>query len=159
MIAEFIKRFRKPRAYQPKDEFWTRLELDKALKRNGSIMERAKIEGRSLTYTERQIVSAVRNMASTHFSKQMINMIEMEGERNKSIIHQPTKVKAKFAYWSSGEFGYAPEAQFHVMESNHPAFPIHGNFGESDFRKSNLKIPSHPTFEKWDRQGRRVFRG
>lgn len=151
-----------------RDEFWTSRELHKALLRNGVIIERARQEHRSLTYIERQIISAIRDMAKQMYStgnrtmdqiQRMINLVEMEGERDKETVFQPIKVKAKFAYFNSGEYGYDPQPSYHITESNHPALPTHGNVGREELEKNGVKVPSTPTFDKWVAKGRKVFRG
>lgn len=158
MKLKFLSFFKsEPRA---KDEYWLGLEVDKALHRNGNITERAKTEGRSLSYIERNIVTAVRDVArSRGISQQMINMVEMEGQQNKDLVYEPIKVKVKFAYYNSGEYGWDPQPSYHITESNHPALPVHGNVGREELEKNNIKVPSTPTYDKWVADGRKVFRG
>lgn len=143
-----------------KDVYWTRLEIDKALRRNGVIEERARREKRSLTSEEGNIILAFRTIATEQgYSRVMINTIEMEGEGDKETIFQPIKVKAKFAYWWSGEYGYAPQPSYLIIRSNHPALPLHSNVGLEELKKNNIDVPRTPTFEKWVKRGRPCFRG
>ena|SRR5438045_6781021 len=161
LLKDFTKNliafFKRPA--KVKDDNWTRIELEKALHRNGVITERARQKHRSLTYVERQIISAVRSIATRKFSPQMITMIEMEGQVNKKLIFEPIKVKAKFAYWWSGEYGFAPQPSYLIMESNHPALPAHGNVGLDELKKNDIKVPSTPDFKRWVSMGRPIFRG
>jgi hypothetical protein len=160
MIKELFKGLFKSPASQAKDEYWSNLEIDKALHKNGNISERAKIEGRSLDYMERQIILAVRRMAAEHgVSIKMINMIEMEGERNRGIIYKPIKVVARFAYYESAYYGHPAEPSYHIIESNHPVLLVGGNFGREEFIQYGIKPPRAPSFERWVRQGRPCFRG
>lgn len=144
-----------------KDEYWTRLETDKALHRNGVIASRAREEMRSLTYEERQIMSAIRMMARHFgFSQRIINIIEMEGASNKELVYEPYRVTVKFAYYQSPYYGHSvAEPSYIVVKSNHPVLILHGNFGLEELKKYDVKIPCTPTYEKWVKSGRRCFRG
>lgn len=144
-----------------KDEFWNRMEIHKALKKNGVISERAKMEHRSLSYEERNIIHAVRSIAiSNGFSRLIINATEMEGERDKELVFEPYRIRVKFAYYQSPYYGHPDaDASFIVVESNHPVLIQHGNFGKEELEKYHVKIPKHPTFDKWVENGRKCYRG
>lgn len=149
----------KRKSYVVKNWPWTGDMLYKGLLRNGHIIGRAHSEHRSLTGPERQILDAVRTMARQTLQQMTINAIEMDGERDKETIYRPIKVKARFAYWQSGEYGYSAQPSYHITESNHPALPVHGNVGVEELEKNNIKVPSTPTFDKWVAGGRKIFRG
>ncbi len=144
-----------------KDEHWNNLEIHKALYRNGIITERAKIELRSLSYEERQIITAIRNIAfEKGFSQEVINVTEMEGQRDKELVYAPYDVRVRFAYYQSAYYGHSQaEPSFIVVKSNHPVLILHGNFGLEELQKYAVKIPRYPTFQEWDKNGRRCYRG
>ncbi len=146
---------------KPRKRFLAGLELEKAIHQNGVITEKAARDRRSLSYLERQIISSVRNLAiSNGYSSKMINMVEMEGQRDKELIQEPYKVKARFAYYQSPYYGHpVADASFIITQSNHPILIEHGNFGAEDLQKFGFKIPKYPTFEDWDTAGRPVYRG
>lgn len=157
---EWLVWLKKKRAQHAVREWpWTGDMLHKGLLRNGHIIGRAHSEHRSLTGEERKIIDAVRIMARQTLQQISINATEMEGERDKEIIYQPIKVKAKFAYYNSGEYGWDPQPSYHITESNHPALPVHGNVGREELENNSVKIPRTPTYDKWVAGGRKVFRG
>ena len=155
----FDRFFKKP--YREKDDVWSRMEILKNLRRNGVITERAILQRRSLSGEERNIIYAIREIAkSKGFSQKMIVAEEFDGQVDKKLVYEPYKVTARFAYYQSAYYGHSvADASFIVMESNHPVLIQHGNFGEEELRKYNIKVPKHPTFEEWDRKGRRCYRG
>lgn len=157
LFAWIDKKLGKP---DVKDSHWTNLELHKALYRNGIIIEKAKRDRRTLNYEERQIIYAVRSMAVfAGLNDRLINMTEMDGERDRDLVEEPIKVKVKFAYYESAYYGHPAEASYHVIESNHPVILLHGNFGKETLEKHGIRVPKTPTFEQWDRKGRPCFRG
>ncbi len=136
------------------------ISIDTALNRNGHIIGRARLEHRSLSEQERSIIGAVRNYAvtMTNISKKFLNALEMEGEMDRTIVYEPVCVKLRFAHYNSGEH-HTPQPDYHVVKSNHPAFPVHGNVGKEEAEKCGIKIPKTPTFEAWVRSGRMCYRG
>lgn len=146
---------------KPRKRFMEALDLDKAIRQNGVLTQRAIKEKRSLSYMERQIVYSVRELAALKgYSSGIINMIEMEGQRDKDLVQEPCKVKVKFAYYQSPYYGHpVADPSFIVVKSNHPILIQHGNFGPEDLQKFGIKIPKHPTFDQWDKAGRPIYRG
>lgn len=140
---------------------WNGIRLHKALQGNGVLMEKARLERRSLNYDERNIVSAVRAIAlMERMSDKMINMSEMEGMMDKELVSEPYKVTAKFAFYNSPYFGHpVADASFLITESNHPVIIEHGNFSKEELEKYHVKVPSYPSYEKWVKKGRPCYRG
>lgn len=65
---------------------WNSNTLYRGLIKNGQILERARLDRRSLNEEERNIVWAVRLVAAENgISKEMINATEMDGERMVSL--------------------------------------------------------------------------
>lgn len=56
-------------------------EIDRDLRKVGSITETARLAGRTLTQTERRFIIQVRREARQRYEQRMINTIEMEGEK------------------------------------------------------------------------------
>jgi hypothetical protein len=127
------------------------------LHRNGVIIERARREGRSLSYIERNIIMAGRDMAKQKgVNQHFINTYELEGEQDRSLVFDPIKVEAKFAYYF--EIG-EPQADYVVIKSNHPSLVVGGNVSAETLEKNGIRIPTTPSFEKWVKDGRKCFRG
>jgi hypothetical protein len=144
----------------PVKKEWTRNDIYKALHGNGNIIERARVNRESLIYEARMRIIAVRNLAQEKgFSRDLINALEMEGERNRDEVSEPTKVRARFAFYNFGEHPTNPVPDFHVLESNHPALIAHGNYSLDDFQRMGITPPKFPTYDKWVKQGRPIFRG
>ena len=141
------------------DEFWTRNEIIKALHRNGVLIEKAHRDGRSIHCgMEGRVISGVRMIAKEKgWSQEAINASEMDGERDQTLIFEPVKVVVKFAFYNSGE--HYPLAEYHIIESNHPEFPVGGNVDAERLIRCEQKVPRTPSYEKWVRQGRPCFRG
>lgn len=131
-----------------------------SLHRNGTITERARLAGRSLTGVERNIIYATRRAAAYDgFNMQLINISEMEGQLDHEIVTKPLEVKAVFAYYYAPYEEIPATACYYILDSNHPALPIHGNVEADSFIEVGLKIPKTPTYEKWVRNGKKCFRG
>ena len=131
------------------------IAIDNALHRNGVLTEKARREGRSLSYEERNTIYAARRAAAlAGLNVQIINAIEMEGQMNKDLVLAPVKVKAKFAYYY--ETG---DASYHILESNHPSLPKGGNVGADQLLEARVGIPLTPTYETWVKQGKPCFHG
>lgn len=156
---KIIERLFKKKSH--KKSFQPALDLDRAIRQNGVISRRAALVGRSLDYMERQIIYSVRELAALKgFSSGYINDIEMEGQRDKYLVLEKTKVVAKFAYYQSPYYGHPiADPSFIIVKSNHPILLNHGNFGIEELNKFKIKIPKHPTFDEWDKSGRPVYRG
>lgn len=135
--------------------------ISEFLHRNGVICERAKREGRSLSYMERQIVVAGRLAARAKgLDQKYINEQEMAGERDWDNVLTPIKVVAKFAYWqesSAPDFPSYPE--YLILVSNHPELPVFGNVSAETLNRCGIKTPSTPSLEQWIRTGKKVYRG
>ena len=131
------------------------MEIDEALHRNGIISERARRAGQSLTRIERQIIYANRRAAAlAGLNVRMINFVEMEGQTDKDIVNKPIKVVAKFAYYSSPEI-----ASYLIVESNCPSLPVHGNVEAQQLIDAGIPVPKTPSYESWEKNGRKCFRG
>lgn len=160
---EMVYPFKRPKIHPMLDETWSSNAISKALIQNGIIAERARrrdISEKGLTDKELQRIFSTRKIAKEHgFSQLSINFLEMEGERDKKMIFEPIKVKVRFAFYDSGEYPTNPKASYHILESNHPGLPVHGNVWEEELAKCGIDIPKTPTFEKWVKGGRKCFRG
>ena len=135
-------------------------DIDNCLHRNGILIERARLERRSLTSVERNIVQAGRNAAQKNgMTRQFINALEMEGERNSNLVREKVKVVAKFAYYHDPYEDIPAVASYLVIESNHPSLPKDGNVGANQLAELGFKVPDSPNYEKWVKNGRMCFRG
>ncbi len=130
------------------------------LHRAGVIQERAKRAGRSLDAIERTIVYFARQHATeAGYSRTFQNATEMEGQTNFDVVLKKLTVVAKFAYYDQGYEDIPPHPSFLIIESNHPTLPVNGNVSIEEFEKAGVKVPKMPTYEKWVKAGRPVYRG
>ncbi len=130
------------------------------LYRNGIMIEKARLEKRSLSRMERNIILAGRETAAVRgLSREMINQKEMEGERDKTLVRSPMKVVAKFAFYYDGYDEVPASADYLIIESNHPLLPEGGNVSGETLGGYGIKIPSTPSFDKWVKGGRKCYRG
>lgn len=127
------------------------------LNRNGIIAERARREGRSLSYEERQIIAGGRNMAaSKNMVRHQLNGMEMAGERDWDQVLAPIKVVAVFAYYNDPFEDIPATASYFIRSSNHPSLPTHGNVGGEQLEAAGIKLPKTPSYEDWVECGRKV---
>jgi|CXWK01.1.fsa_nt_gi hypothetical protein len=134
--------------------------VESMLIRAGVVAERAKRDGRSLSKDEQTILEAARKSAwYAGFSRQRQNALEMEGQTTFKEVMSKTKVVAKFAYYNPGFEEIKPYASFFIIESNHPSLPEKGNVGAEELKEVGIKVPKHPTYEEWIKNGSPIFRG
>lgn len=162
-VLEFFKGLFPDPVKRTHDEHWTRNEIYKALHDNGVIIERARRREahlKSLNKAERMRVNGARWLANEiNLTREYINAAEMEGERDWDAVLRPVRVVAKFAFYNFGEHPSNPMPDFHIVESNHPALIVGGNYSLLDFMDADIKPPKYPTYEKWVKNGRPIFRG
>jgi len=131
------------------------IAIDNALHRNGVVTEKARREGRSLSYVERNMIYAARRAAAlSGLNVQIINMVEMEGQHNKDLVLAPLVVKVRFACYETPDV-----PSYFVLESNHPALPTHGNVDAKQLKEAGIAVPATPTFQKWLDLGKPCYRG
>ncbi len=132
------------------------------LLRCGHIAERARHREsptNSLTRTERNILASFQRIAEENgMSKEQRNAIIMEGERDRKRVFEPLRVKAKLAFYNSGEYS-DPMPDFHIIKSNHPSLVEGGNYSLMDFMDAGVEPPKYVSYSKWVKQGRPIFRG
>lgn len=129
------------------------------LHRNGIILERARRSGQSLTSVERSIVLCGRDMAKAKgATKEQINAMEMVGERDWDHVLKPVKVKVVFAYYDAGFEEIPPSANYLIRESNHPALPEKSHVCAEQLINAGVGLPWTPTYETWQKRGKRVVR-
>lgn len=146
-LMKFVKSLRRENV---KSWHHTGANLDKALRTNGHMIGRARLQHRPLEPKEKQIIAAVRALARETLEQRSINAIEMDGERDKDTIYKPIKVKTRFAYYHGGWPVYR------VVESNYPVFPVNDSVSREDLEKIGQKVPKTPTFEEWDKKDSRI---
>ena len=114
--------------------------------RNGIVIERAKRACRSLSATERSIILAGRGMAK-NLTRNVINMFEMQGERQFEDVLKSVKVVVRFAHYNEPYEEIPATASYFVMESNHPSLPTGGNVGADQLTEAGIKIPKTPVWK------------
>lgn len=129
------------------------------LRYNGTIIERARRIGRSLTGVEQNIILSGRRIAADKgLSKIQVNAYEMEGERDREAVKAPIRVRAVFAFYHDPYEDIPACASYFIRESNHPSLPERGNVGPEDLLSNGVAIPLTPTYETWVKGGRKCLR-
>jgi hypothetical protein len=129
------------------------------LRRAGVVAERARRAGRSLSRDERNIIVGARMLAfQKGATKEQVNAIEMDGERDIHAVLKPIRVRAVFAYYWDPVEGKPAVAEYFIRESNHPALPAKGNVQAETLLQNGVGLPVTPTYETWVRLGRKAVR-
>lgn len=129
------------------------------LNRNGAIAERARREGRSLSYIERSILGAGRLLAKEKgLSRERINALEMDGERDWERVFAKIKVEAVFAYYDPPFEEIPAIPHYFVRVSNHPALPESGHVDAEQITSNGQSLPKTPTYQEWIKSGSKVVR-
>lgn len=138
-----------------------------ALERNGVIQERAFRAKRSLTFEERRIILAGRDVATKRMQmagysresiRETINAIEMRGERKWDEVLPPLRIVIEFSYFEHPYEEFPARPQYLIRASNHAALP-EGSIVEADqVTAIGQKLPKTPTYDQWVKNGSKAVR-
>lgn len=139
---------------------WRYRIAEESLRRAGVFTERAVQASRSITQMERDILDSARYQGQkAGFSPKYILSLIWEGRTDRSLVLAPLKVTAKFSYYEDySQFGIKPIPSIFIIESNHPALTPGGNVSVEDLQKAGIKLPKIPSYEKWVKMGKPVYR-